>query len=79
MLTLCPQQPISDGVGNWPWCGHEEGGLGEGKYRYSLTSLSHPRRCVGFTRRRIGRGGRYCVNPHIFSMSNRTYLWLSET
>ncbi|XP_068220292.1 enhancer of polycomb homolog 1 isoform X1 [Palaemon carinicauda] len=45
--------------GNWPWVPPKEGGGGDPKYRFSLTSLSNPtRRCIGFARRRIGRGGR---------------------
>lgn len=55
--------PISDGLGNWPWCGREEGGFGEKKYRYCLMSLTQPRpRCVGFARRRVGRGGRILID-----------------
>lgn len=51
-------QPILDRLGNWSWCSPDEGGLGEKKYRYTLTSLSQPQRCIGFARRRVGRGGR---------------------
>jgi len=51
-------QPILDRLGNWPWCSQEEGGLGDKRYRYSITSLSQPQRCIGFARRRVGRGGR---------------------
>lgn len=54
--------PILDRLGNWPWCSSEDGGLGEKKYRYSLTSLSQPQRCVGFARRRVGRGGRILLD-----------------
>lgn len=51
--------PIVEGTGNWPWCSREEGGLGFRNYRYCLTSLSKPKqKCIGFARRRIGRGGR---------------------
>lgn len=52
------QAPILERLGNWPWFSPEDGGMGEKKYRYNLTSLSHPSRCIGFARRRLGRGGR---------------------
>nr|XP_022909693.1 enhancer of polycomb homolog 1 [Onthophagus taurus] len=45
-------------MGNWPWCSKEENGSADKRYRYTLTSLSNPRRCIGFARRRMGRGGR---------------------
>lgn len=54
--------PILNRLGNWPWCSPEEGGFGDKKYRYSLTSLSQPQRCIGFARRRIGRGGRVILD-----------------
>jgi hypothetical protein len=44
----------------WPWSGPEEGGFADPRFRFNLTSLSTPqRRCIGFARRRVGRGGRY--------------------
>ncbi|PSN50502.1 hypothetical protein C0J52_10716 [Blattella germanica] len=56
--------PLSGGLGNWPWCSREEGGLADRRYRYCLTSIAIPeRRCVGFARRRIGRGGRLHFRP----------------
>ncbi|KAK8750305.1 hypothetical protein OTU49_014770 [Cherax quadricarinatus] len=49
--------------GNWPWVPPDEGGGGDPKYRFSLTSLAHPtRRCIGFARRRVGRGGRMWID-----------------
>ncbi|KAK3105710.1 hypothetical protein FSP39_003940 [Pinctada imbricata] len=54
--------PILGRLGNWPWCGPEEGGTGEKKYRYNLTSISQPPRCVGYGRRRVGRGGRILID-----------------
>ncbi|KAM3866402.1 enhancer of polycomb homolog 1-like [Diretmus argenteus] len=45
-------------LGSWPWCGPWEGGLADARYRYSLTTLTVPRRCLGVARRRVGRGGR---------------------
>ncbi|XP_005111082.2 enhancer of polycomb homolog 1 [Aplysia californica] len=49
-------QALHSGQGNWPWCGPEEGGRGDKRFRFSLTSL--PSGCVGYARRRVGRGGR---------------------
>uniref|UniRef100_UPI00398F0097 enhancer of polycomb homolog 1-like isoform X1 n=1 Tax=Pristiophorus japonicus TaxID=55135 RepID=UPI00398F0097 len=54
--------PRLDQTGNWPWCSPEEGGLGDVRYRYCLTTLTVPRRCIGFARRRIGRGGRILLD-----------------
>lgn len=60
--NCCYLAPINDYLGNWPWCSREEGGFADQKYRYSLASLTSPRRCVGFTRRRVGRGGRILID-----------------
>ncbi|XP_078089439.1 enhancer of polycomb homolog 1-like isoform X3 [Mustelus asterias] len=54
--------PRLDQTGNWPWCSPEEGGLGDIRYRYCLTTLTVPRRCIGFARRRVGRGGRILLD-----------------
>ncbi|OAD55378.1 Enhancer of polycomb like protein 1 [Eufriesea mexicana] len=55
--------PVSGGFGNWPWCDKSEGGLADKKYRFALTSISKPvPRCIGFARRRIGRGGRVILD-----------------
>ncbi|KAM4552114.1 enhancer of polycomb homolog 1-like isoform 1-T1 [Odontesthes bonariensis] len=51
-----------DRVGSWPWCGPWEGGLAEDRFRYSLTTLTVPRRCLGMARRRVGRGGRVLLD-----------------
>ncbi|XP_072269565.1 enhancer of polycomb homolog 1 [Pyxicephalus adspersus] len=51
--------PHLDQTGNWPWCSPEQGGLGDIRYRYCLTTLTVPEKCIGFSRRRVGRGGRY--------------------
>ncbi|XP_042893212.1 enhancer of polycomb homolog 1-like isoform X3 [Penaeus japonicus] len=49
--------------GNWPWVPPSEGGGGDPRFRFSLTSLAHPtRRCIGFARRRVGRGGRVWID-----------------
>uniref|UniRef100_A0A1B0G767 Enhancer of polycomb-like protein n=1 Tax=Glossina morsitans morsitans TaxID=37546 RepID=A0A1B0G767_GLOMM len=50
-------------TGNWPWEPKEEDGYGDNKYRFTLTSIRHPRaRCIGFARRRLGRGGRVLLD-----------------
>ncbi|KAK7480951.1 hypothetical protein BaRGS_00027766 [Batillaria attramentaria] len=49
--------PLTNRLGNWPWCDPEEGGLGDQRNRFSLTTLPGGR-CIGFARRRVGRGGR---------------------
>uniref|UniRef100_A0A3Q1I618 Enhancer of polycomb homolog n=1 Tax=Anabas testudineus TaxID=64144 RepID=A0A3Q1I618_ANATE len=51
-----------DRVGSWPWCGPWEGGLAEARFRYSLTTLTVPLRCLGMARRRVGRGGRVLLD-----------------
>ncbi|XP_051530829.1 enhancer of polycomb homolog 1-like isoform X4 [Myxocyprinus asiaticus] len=51
-----------DQSGNWPWCGETEGGSCDPRFRYSLTTLTTPRRCVGLARRRAGRGGRILLD-----------------
>lgn len=54
-------QPLKS-ESNWPWCSKDEKGKGDPKYRFTLTSLSNPRRCIGFARRRMGRGGRVILD-----------------
>ncbi|XP_027129945.1 enhancer of polycomb homolog 1-like isoform X2 [Larimichthys crocea] len=51
-----------DQNGNWPWVSPSEGGLGDPRFRYCLTSLNTPRRCIGLARRRVGRGGRILLD-----------------
>ncbi|XP_051267257.1 enhancer of polycomb homolog 1 isoform X2 [Dicentrarchus labrax] len=51
-----------DQSGNWPWVSPSEGGLGDPRFRYCLTSLNMPRRCIGLARRRVGRGGRVLLD-----------------
>nr|XP_057916343.1 enhancer of polycomb homolog 1-like isoform X1 [Doryrhamphus excisus] len=48
--------------GSWPWVSPLEGGLGHPSFRYCLTSLSAPPRCIGLARRRLGRGGRFLLD-----------------
>lgn len=56
-------RPITKGFGDWPWVSKEENGKADLRYRFALTSLRHPRpRCIGFARRRIGRGGRVIID-----------------
>ncbi|XP_041669808.1 enhancer of polycomb homolog 1-like isoform X1 [Cheilinus undulatus] len=50
--------PRPDQSGSWPWVSPSEGGVGNPRFRYCLTSLNVPRRCIGLARRRVGRGGR---------------------
>ncbi|CAH2282135.1 enhancer of polycomb homolog 1 isoform X1 [Pelobates cultripes] len=54
--------PHLDQTGNWPWCSPEQGGLGDIRYRYCLTTLTVPGRCIGFARRRVARGGRVVLD-----------------
>lgn len=62
-------------AGGWPWESPAEGGSGEPRYRYSLASLSTPKsRCIGFARRRMGRGGRYVLDRAHTDYDN---LWRS--
>ncbi|XP_071447247.1 enhancer of polycomb homolog 1 isoform X2 [Hetaerina americana] len=61
--------PLSGGLGNWPWCSREEGGMADRKYRYCLTSITKPQpQCIGFARRRLGRGGRVILDRACSSM-----------
>ncbi|KAJ3611530.1 hypothetical protein NHX12_021545 [Muraenolepis orangiensis] len=47
---------------DWPWVSPSQGGHGDPRYRYCLTSLTTPRRCLGLARRRTGRGGRVLLD-----------------
>uniref|UniRef100_A0A8C7V1R6 Enhancer of polycomb homolog n=1 Tax=Oncorhynchus mykiss TaxID=8022 RepID=A0A8C7V1R6_ONCMY len=51
-----------DHCGSWPWVSPSEGGLGDTRYRYCLTTLTVPPRCLGMARRRLGRGGRVLLD-----------------
>uniref|UniRef100_A0A674B0V6 Enhancer of polycomb homolog n=1 Tax=Salmo trutta TaxID=8032 RepID=A0A674B0V6_SALTR len=51
-----------DHGGSWPWVSPSEGGLGDTRYRYCLTTLTVPPRCLGMARRRQGRGGRLLLD-----------------
>ncbi|XP_068790502.1 enhancer of polycomb homolog 1 isoform X2 [Struthio camelus] len=54
--------PHLDQPGSWPWSSPKEGRLGDVRYRYCLTTLTVPQRCIGFARRRVGRGGRVLLD-----------------
>ncbi|KAM9163939.1 enhancer of polycomb homolog 1 isoform 2-T2 [Pangshura tecta] len=54
--------PHLDQTGNWPWSSPKDGRLGDVRYRYCLTTLTVPQRCIGFARRRLGRGGRVLLD-----------------
>ncbi|XP_059471496.1 enhancer of polycomb homolog 1 [Neocloeon triangulifer] len=57
--------------GNWPWASKEDGGDGDVKYRYTLGSIRRPSpRCVGFVRRRLGRGGRVILDRATSSLDD---------
>ncbi|XP_029985896.1 enhancer of polycomb homolog 1-like [Sphaeramia orbicularis] len=60
--SSCVFQACQDRVGSWPWSGPWDGGLAQAHYRYSLTTLTVPRRCLGMARRRVGRGGRVLLD-----------------
>lgn len=62
---LCSYHMPLPQLGNWPWCSKEERGSGIEKFRYNLTSITdklNRRRCIGFARRRVGRGGRIILD-----------------
>ncbi|KAJ8925543.1 hypothetical protein NQ315_009383 [Exocentrus adspersus] len=59
---LCSYHMPLPHEGNWPWCSKEENGLADKRFRFTLTSLSNPHRCIGFARRRVGRGGRIILD-----------------
>uniref|UniRef100_A0A671N9X4 Enhancer of polycomb homolog n=1 Tax=Sinocyclocheilus anshuiensis TaxID=1608454 RepID=A0A671N9X4_9TELE len=61
--TGCQYHAVHSGpVGGWPWSDPAEGGVADVRYRYSLTTLTVPRRCLGLARRRVGRGGRVLLD-----------------
>lgn len=61
--TGCQYHAARSGTaGDWPWSDPAEGGLGDVRYRYSLTTLTVPRRCLGLARRRVSRGGRVLLD-----------------
>ncbi|XP_074652761.1 enhancer of polycomb homolog 1-like [Tubulanus polymorphus] len=53
--------PVTGRQGNWPWYSRDSGGLGDKRYRFTLASLPGSR-CIGYARRRVGRGGRIIID-----------------
>ncbi|XP_039200019.1 enhancer of polycomb homolog 1 isoform X2 [Crotalus tigris] len=71
--------PRLDQTGDWPWSTPKGGTLGDERYRYCLTTLTRPQRCIGFSRRRVGRGGRVLLD-RAYSEKNSAFCQLdSET
>ncbi|XP_029970396.1 enhancer of polycomb homolog 1-like isoform X2 [Salarias fasciatus] len=68
-----------DRVGSWKWCGPWDGGLADSRFRYSLTTLTVPRRCMGMARRRVGRGGRVLLDRAYTDYDNIFHGLDSET
>ncbi|CAL1580873.1 unnamed protein product [Knipowitschia caucasica] len=58
----CHYHTVHRSLGSWPWCSSPPHGAAVSRFRFSLTSLSLPRRCVGLARRRVGRGGRLILD-----------------
>lgn len=62
----CYYLPPRQEPGNWPWYSPEDGGQGHNKYKYCVAYLTAGpemvRRCIGLTRRRVGRGGRIILD-----------------
>ncbi|XP_043930804.1 enhancer of polycomb homolog 2 [Protopterus annectens] len=56
---LAPRLDQADG---YMWENPELAGLDRLKHRHCLTTLTVPRRCIGFARRRVGRGGRLLMD-----------------
>ncbi|XP_022232748.2 uncharacterized protein LOC111081111 [Drosophila obscura] len=69
----CIYLPTRHRNGRWPYDSADEetetsrsGPYSDPKYRYTLTSINYPRpRCIGFARRRVGRGGRILLDRAI--------------
>ncbi|KAG8147129.1 putative Enhancer of polycomb-like protein, partial [Naja naja] len=56
--------PHLEQTGDWLWNSPKGRKLGDEHYRYCLTTLTVPHRCIGFSRRRVGRGGRYNLGDY---------------
>uniref|UniRef100_A0A8D0CEI3 Enhancer of polycomb homolog n=1 Tax=Salvator merianae TaxID=96440 RepID=A0A8D0CEI3_SALMN len=69
--------PHSDQTGDWPWSSPKGGTLGDERYRYCLTTLTVPQRCIGFARRRVGRGGRVLLD-RAYSENNGLFCQLDS-
>ncbi|XP_020656344.3 enhancer of polycomb homolog 1 isoform X4 [Pogona vitticeps] len=69
--------PHLDRTGDWPWSSPKGTGLGDERYRYCLTTLTVPHRCIGFARRRVGRGGRVLLD-RAYSENNSAFCQLDS-
>nr|XP_056713213.1 enhancer of polycomb homolog 1 isoform X2 [Euleptes europaea] len=69
--------PHLDQTGDWPWSNPNGGTLGDERYRYCLTTLTVPQRCIGFSRRRVGRGGRVLLD-RAYSENNSAFCQLDS-
>ncbi|XP_034984764.1 enhancer of polycomb homolog 1 isoform X2 [Zootoca vivipara] len=69
--------PNVDQTGDWPWSTPKGGTLGDERYRYCLTTLTVPQRCIGFSRRRVGRGGRVLLD-RAYSENNSAFCQLDS-
>lgn len=59
----CNYLPPTSGFGNWPWCGKDENGGGDKRFRYCPTNIATPRvKHIGLARKRVGRGGRIILD-----------------
>ncbi|XP_061443892.1 enhancer of polycomb homolog 1 isoform X3 [Rhineura floridana] len=69
--------PHVDQTGDWPWSSPKGGTLADERYRYCLTTLTIPQRCIGFSRRRVGRGGRVLLD-RAYSENNSAFCQLDS-
>ncbi|XP_048366614.1 enhancer of polycomb homolog 1 isoform X4 [Sphaerodactylus townsendi] len=69
--------PHLDQTGDWPWSNPNGSTLGDERYRYCLTTLTVPQRCIGFSRRRVGRGGRVLLD-RAYSENNSAFCQLDS-
>ncbi|XP_054847444.1 enhancer of polycomb homolog 1 isoform X1 [Eublepharis macularius] len=69
--------PHLDQIGDWPWSSPNGSTLGDERYRYCLTTLTVPQRCIGFSRRRVGRGGRVLLD-RAYSENNSAFCQLDS-
>ncbi|XP_053116604.1 enhancer of polycomb homolog 1 isoform X1 [Hemicordylus capensis] len=69
--------PHLDQTGDWPWSSPKKRALGDERYRYCLTTLTVPQRCIGLSRRRVGRGGRVLLD-RAYSENNSAFCQLDS-
>ncbi|XP_070800726.1 enhancer of polycomb homolog 1 isoform X4 [Pituophis catenifer annectens] len=69
--------PHLEQTGDWPWNSPKGGTLGDERYRYCLTTLTVPQSCIGFSRRRVGRGGRVFLD-RAYSENNSPFCQLDS-